>query len=472
MIQKVLNTIKNYNMIEEGDRVVVGVSGGPDSVCLLYVLDYIRKDLNIKLYIAHIEHGFRGKASIEDAEFVKELGHRLGIEVFIKYIDVPKFIEESGLSPEEAAREVRYDFYDEVLTNADANKVALGHNLDDQTETLLMRLIRGTGTKGLGGISPVREGKFIRPLIEIPRTEIMDFLNKNNINYRIDKTNLEDIYHRNSIRLSLIPLLEKEYNPNLKQTLARMAHIIRQDNLYLEELAEKEYRKWSSKGQKGIFLSEQNIKPLPFPIKTRVLLKGIEEFKGSTRDVGLGHILDVISLLEDGKVGACVMLPEKMVIEKVYEGIHITDKGGISEKFVPYEYTLKIPGSCFIPEAGIELTAEVVLRDEFEEIQGNPFMGQFDFDKINGNLKVRNKRPGDRFKPLGLKGTKKLKDFFIDEKVPIYIRNKTPLLVSGSDIVWVVGFRISNDYKLDKNTQKILIVKKEGKREEFENDQG
>ena len=173
-----------------------------------------------------------------------------------------------------------------------------------------------------------REGKFIRPLIEIPRTEIMDFLNKNNINYRIDKTNLEDIYHRNSIRLSLIPLLEKEYNPNLKQTLARMAHIIRQDNLYLEELAEKEYRKWSSKGQKGIFLSEQNIKPLPFPIKTRVLLKGIEEFKGSTRDVGLGHILDVISLLEDGKVGACVMLPEKMVIEKVYEGIHITDKGG------------------------------------------------------------------------------------------------------------------------------------------------
>ena len=139
-----------------------------------------------------------------------------------------------------------------MLTNADANKVALGHNLDDQTETLLMRLIRGTGTKGLGGISPVREGKFIRPLIEIPRTEIMNFLNKNNINYRIDKTNLEDIYHRNSIRLSLIPLLEKEYNPNLKQTLARMAHIIRQDNLYLEELAEKEYRKWSSKGQKGI----------------------------------------------------------------------------------------------------------------------------------------------------------------------------------------------------------------------------
>ena len=118
------------------------------------------------------------------------------------------------------------------------------------------------------------------------------------------------------------------------------------------------------------------------------------------------------------------------------------------------------------------MTAEVVLRDEFEEIQGNPFMGQFDFDKINGNLKVRNKRPGDRFKPLGLKGTKKLKDFFIDEKVPIYIRNKTPLLESGSDIVWVVGFRISNDYKLDKNTQKILIVKKEGKREEFENDQG
>lgn len=463
MIQRILETIKNYNMIVEGDRVVVGVSGGPDSVCLLNILNSLKNSLNIKLYIAHIEHGFRGKASIEDAEFVKQLGHQMGIEVFIKYIDVPKFIEESGLSPEEAAREVRYDFYNQVLTKVGGNKVALGHNLDDQIETLIMRFLRGTGTKGLGGISPVRGDKFIRPLIETSRDDIMKFLNENNIKYRIDKTNLEDIYHRNSIRLRLIPLLEKEYNPNLKQTLARMVRIIREDNLYLEELAEIEYIKRSSKKREGIFLRELNIKSLPFPIKTRVMLKGIEEFKGSTKDVGLGHVLDVIALLESGTVGARVMLPEKMVIEKIYDGIYITDERGISNKFKPYEYTFKIPGRCYVPESGTVLNTQVISRDELKEIQEDPLIGQFDYDKIKGNLKIRNKRPGDRFKPLGLKGTKKLKDFFIDEKVPVYIRNKTPLLVSGTDIVWVIGFRISDEYKITDNTKKILLVKGEEK---------
>jgi len=461
LIQEVLKTIYKYDMLEKGDHVVIGVSGGPDSICLLHILNYLKSDLDLSISIAHIEHGFRGQASIDDAQFVKELGNKMGIEVFVQYIDVPKLVEESKESPEEVGRDVRYDFYDEILSKTGADKVALGHNLDDQIETILMRILRGTGTRGLGGIPPVRDDIYIRPLIETSREDIMAFLDQGNFQYRIDKTNLEDIYHRNNIRLRLIPYLEKKYNPNLKQTLLRMAQILRQDNLYLDSLSNNEYKELSSKDTKGIFLKGKAIKCLPYPIKTRVLLMGIEELKGSTRDISFGHVIDIIDLLENGTVGACVMLPEKMIVEKTYNGIYLTYSHRIFNEFTPYKYKLKIPGRCYIQETGTTLSTQVVSFNDFKRIGKDESVGQFDFDKIKGDLIVRNRRPGDRFRPLGLAGTKKLKDFFIDEKIPIQIRDIIPLLISGSDIAWVIGFRISDDFKINEGTRKILLIKEE-----------
>lgn len=460
MINRVLDTIKEYKMIQKGDKVIIGVSGGPDSVCLLHILDSLKEELDITLYIAHVEHGFRGQASKEDARFVEELGRKMGIEVFSTSVDVPEFIKKSGLSPEDAARKVRYDFYEEVMRKVRGNKVALGHNLDDQVETLIMRFLRGTGPKGLGGISPVRDRIYIRPLLEVRRDEIIRFLNENNMEYRIDETNLKDVYHRNRIRLKLIPLLEREYNPNLKNTLSRMAYIFREDSRYLEGVAEKYYLETARYEPEGILIKYDKFKDLPFSIKTRILLKGIEEVRGSTKDIGFIHILEVVRLADAGAVSSRLVLPGEFIIEKGYKGIYITKRGGIPREFPDYQYTLDIPGRCFVPELGVDFVCEVIPRNELKQIRRNPFIGQFDFDKIKETLIIRNRRPGDRFKPLGLKGIKKLKDFFIDEKVPVYLRNKVPLVVSGEDIIWVVGYRINHDYKIADSTKKILTIKR------------
>ncbi|OGW14579.1 MAG: tRNA lysidine(34) synthetase TilS, partial [Nitrospirae bacterium GWA2_42_11] len=218
LLKKVRDTIACHNMLRYGDSVVVGVSGGPDSVCLLYILNELKEDYNLSLHIAHLHHGFRGSEADEDVRFVQSLSKSLGVPAHIDHIDVPSYIKKTKLSKQAGAREVRYRFFNRLADDIGADKIALGHTADDQAETFLMRLLKGSGLHGLTGISPVRD-RIIRPLIDISSDEIKGYLSERDIRYRIDSSNLSPVYLRNKIRLELIPYLAKEYNPNIMDTL-------------------------------------------------------------------------------------------------------------------------------------------------------------------------------------------------------------------------------------------------------------
>lgn len=456
MISKMFNTIMKHNMVSPGDRVLAGVSGGPDSVALLHGLYILQDRLKIKVYAAHLDHRFRGEESFEDARFVEDFCRRLGVPCIKEAVDVPAYIEKTGLSPEEAAREVRYDFFDRAASKVDAAKIALGHNLDDQAETVMMRVLRGTGLKGLQGIEPVRDGRFIRPLIEISRSEIEAYLDLNGLGYRTDSTNLKPEYHRNRIRLELLPLLEREYNPNIKRVLAGMAEILGWDVELLEDLAEAAYNEAAHDDNGQVFLSLDRLVKAPRAISSRMIRRACGQVVHGLKDIELVHVKQVMAFLQSPGRGPITQLPRGLTVEK--RGGCLVFSKGRAAPAPKFEYILAIPGSVTIPEAGYEIRAEIVPRgEEHADLKPGILMEHLDFDKINASrLVVRNRRSGDRFVPLGVNGSKKLKDFFIDEKVPGYLRDEIPLVTDGHDILWVVGYRMSGSHRVTGDTRRLL----------------
>ena len=235
MRSEILKTIKKYNLIENGDSIVVGVSGGPDSICLLHVLNDLKNELNFKIYVAHINHMIRKEAD-EETEYVKSFCKNIGVECFVKRIDVIKTSKELKIGTEETGRKIRYDFFEEVLKNTNSNKIATAHNNNDKVETIIMNILRGSGIAGLKGLDPIRENKFIKPLLEISREEIEAYCEENRLAPRIDKSNNENIYTRNKVRNSVIPYIKKEFNPNILKTINRLSEVATEENEYLDKI--------------------------------------------------------------------------------------------------------------------------------------------------------------------------------------------------------------------------------------------
>jgi len=240
MKQKILETIKKYNLIEAGDKIVIGVSGGPDSICLLHILNELKNELNFEIVVAHINHMIRKEADIE-TEYVKNFCDRLKIECYIKRIDVVKIANNLKRGTEETGRQIRYEFFEEVFKKTNSNKIATAHNNNDKVETILMNILRGSGSSGLKGIEPIREEKFIRPLIETSRDEIEEYCKLNKLNPKIDKSNSENIYTRNKIRNIVIPYIKKEFNPNIIKTINRLSNVATEENEYLEKITEETF---------------------------------------------------------------------------------------------------------------------------------------------------------------------------------------------------------------------------------------
>lgn len=323
LIEKVKRTLDKYDMVLSGDRVLVGVSGGPDSMALLHILLSIREELGITLKTAHLNHGFRPEAT-QEAEFVGRISDELGLEVFIGLKDVPSIRAEQGLSAQEAARNARYAFFEEALHETGANKVALAHTSDDQAETILMRLLRGAGPLGLAGIPPVR-GTFIRPIIDCSRAEIEDYLSKKGIPYITDSSNLKMDYLRNRVRMELIPFLAA-YNPKIKETLIRTSELVHADNHYLDMEAGKAFRacnvmispekdkvSGASAASKDIALELKALKNLDPALSSRVIRKAICAVKGDTKRVTFNHISDILNLLQSGEGIWSLHLPDVTV---------------------------------------------------------------------------------------------------------------------------------------------------------------
>ena len=331
--EEVFKTIKKYNLIKNGESIVIGVSGGPDSICLLHVLNELKNEIGFKIYVAHVNHMIRKEAD-EETEYVKKFCENLGIDCFIKRIDVVKIANNLKKGTEETGRNIRYEFFNEVLEKTNSNKIATAHNNNDKVETILMNILRGSGISGLKGIEPIRDNKFIRPLINTSREEIEEYCKTSNLNPRIDQSNNENVYTRNKIRNIVIPYIKKEFNPNIIKTINRLSEVATEENEYLNKVTEETFNKICTgiEEQQDIAIHTSNLTPhtlivldlkqfnkLELVIKRRVILYTINELLNSTTGIEKINIDDIIKLCNNN-IGNKFLIPIKNLKVLVKKG--------------------------------------------------------------------------------------------------------------------------------------------------------
>ena len=320
--EQVYNCIKKYRLINEGDKLLIGVSGGPDSICLLHVLSSLKDKLKIQIYVAHVNHMIREEADSE-TKYVQEFCENLGIECFIKKVNVVDYSKEYKIGTEEAGRIIRYEFFDDIAKKVSANKIVTAHNSNDKAETVLLNILRGSGLSGLKGIEAIRDNKYIRPLIETTRQDIEEYCIKNNLEPKIDKTNLESIYKRNKVRNDLIPYIQKEYNPNFLKTINRLSEVATEENEYLENITEQTFKEIYvgasiarpnsevyTKNQ--IILDLKKFNNLELVIKRRVILYTISKVIGNTLGIEKVNIDEIIRLCGNN-IGNKYLTPTKKI---------------------------------------------------------------------------------------------------------------------------------------------------------------
>jgi tRNA(Ile)-lysidine synthase len=444
-------------MLSGGEKVIVGLSGGTDSVCLLHVLDSLKDRFKLRLTALYIDHGFRPEETPEEIEFCRKICENLNVPFMTKSIDVQTYAKTYGINRQEAARQLRYRAFEEAASGIQAERIALGHTSDDQAETVLMRLLRGSGPTGLAGIPPVR-GKIIRPIIETERKDIERFLNDKGIDFIIDSSNLKRDYLRNKIRHSVMPML-KEFNLDIIKTLSKTAAIFRDEERYFETIVTKTLMKLISKKTDGhieLFLGPFEI--IDRVIMRRVLRRAIDETRG-LRGISFIHIEDMIDLIKEGIPGDRLYLPKGIRVIKEYSTLILTSEPPVRLG----NYILTVPSETIIKEAGILIKASIIEGDKINEIKKSVLglwktFAMLDVDRLLLPLTVRARENGDFFYPYGFGKRKKLQNFFVDEKVPRDERDRVPLIISGQDIVWVVGYRGDERFKVTEGTKKVLIL--------------
>jgi len=332
LIDQVRITIKKYNMLEKHDRILVGLSGGPDSIVLLHILSQLRKEYMLDIYIAHLDHKFRGEQSTSDRKFCEDIAGKSGFDIVCEEIDVPKIIKKEKISPEEAARQARYDFFERVARKKNITKIAVGHTRDDQAETVLMRLIRGSGMLGLGGVAPVKDIHgitVIRPVIEISRSRIDSFIKEFGLEFRHDSSNDDVSFTRNRIRHELFPYLEGKFNPNIKEVLANMAENLRVENEFLEKFARRKFKGMVRKNKSGaIEIDIKKFRKQPEAMRKRIFRSSLEALKGNLRRFTYQHWKEVKDLIESRPGNSIVDLPGDINIVKRKESLLIEKRTG------------------------------------------------------------------------------------------------------------------------------------------------
>lgn len=454
-VEKVKAVINKYHMLQEGDSIVVGVSGGPDSLCLLHVLRSLSEEYGLRLFAVHLNHCFRGKEADEDAEYVARICEDWGITCVIETFDIPAYASETGLSAEEAGRMIRYRIFEETAKKVGAARIAVAQNMNDQVETVLMRLLRGSGPEGLKGIEPVRDN-IIRPLIEIGRAEIEEYCAANKLSPRIDKTNLQPIYIRNKIRLELLPYLQKNFNPNIFSTILRLSDIAKEENQFLEEQTRIFFGQLAQQEEDRIRLETGGLKAVHPAIRRRIVRLGIEKLAGSLTGFEYKNFENVLELLEKA-TGAAVMLPKGLKAYISYDFLIISKI--VEKQDKKCYYKLKYHDNNNIPGSDVSITVDTAEAGRLEGLPRDKYTIFIDGEKLREELVYRNRREGDRFSPIGMKGSKKLKDYFIDEKIPKEERDEIELLADGKEIIWVIGKRLSEKYKITGSTKNIIIIK-------------
>lgn len=459
MENKVYNTIRKYNLIEEDDNIVLGLSGGPDSMALLYSLIAIKKNLEFNLLIAHVNHGVRGEDAIKDEKFVRGISDNLDLPYFSTRVNMIQTAKDEGISQEEAGRKLRYGFFRDIIKTVGNGKIAVAHNKNDQAETLIMRIMRGTGIDGLKGMD-YKSGDIIRPILNIYRTEIEEYISENKIQTVLDKTNLESIYTRNKVRLELIPYIEENFNPNIIDTLFRLSENATVDSELLDNITDKKYDLLLKKKDDTSIILNHNFYINQYEgVKARVIRRAILELNDKLQGIEEIHIFTIMELFNKNETGKSINLPFNMIAKVSYNDLIIEKKieSFIKETSNNEKYDLKL-GKNYLKEFDLEINLEVFNLEDIDFKNKPKNIQYFDYDKIKGDVSIRRRSSGDRFNPFGMTGSKKLKDYFIDEKVPRDLRDTIPLIMDNENIVWVIGYRTSEIYKVENNTEKILKV--------------
>ena len=459
--EKVMCFIKKNSMFDQGDKVVVAVSGGPDSTCLLYMLNESKEELGITLVGAHLNHCLREGDADKDEEYAKKTCESLNIDFYSKKVDVHRISEQKNISCEMAGREARYEFFKELTIKLNANKVALAHNANDQAETILMRIMRGTGIEGMVGIKPVRDKIYVRPILQLSRKEIEKYCEVNNINPRIDKSNLEKNYARNKVRLDLIPYIEENFNNDIIKTLNRLSDIVKNDNDYLQSISDKEYKKHCEIGEQRVIINKKAFLQHE-AIVSRIIRSALLAVNHNLYNFEKIHITNIIEL-QKHETGKTIMLPQNIIVENCYGDMHIyihIKSNEINETNETNDkYSLNINEKNFIYPLNKVVQFDIKSKLQITEVKRNDYIKYFDYDKIEEPITLRYRKDGDRFMPLGMKGNKKLKDLFMDLKIPKVKRNEIPLICFGDDIAWVVGYRVSEKFKISKDTKNVLQIR-------------
>lgn len=457
MKNRVLNTIIENKLISEKDNIIVGVSGGPDSIFLLHILNQLKESLTFNIIVCHINHGVRGTESDEDENFVREVCNGFEIPFHSIKVNMDEYAKKHKLTSEEAGRELRYKFFRETLASYNnKGKIAVAHNKNDQAETLIMRFFRGTGIDGLKGME-YNNGDIIRPILDIERKDIEKYILENNIKVRIDKTNKMEIYRRNSIRLNLIPEIKEKYNPAIIDTLYRTSRVMKRDSDFINEYTVKSLDNvMISKEENIIILDIDKLMKLHSAIIYRVIRKSIEKLLGHLIGMEEKHVESIFKLAREKKTGKRINIPNNLEVAISYNKLIITfKKDNNNDEFKKSLYYNK---KNYIEELDVYVDLKVT-KVNYENIKSNNrFIKYFDYDKIKGGLYIKNRESGDRFIPLGMTGTKKIKDYFIDEKIPRSERDTIPIIEDEEGILWVVGYRISNKYRIDETTKNILKI--------------
>ncbi len=456
---QVLQTIFKYNMIEKGDKLLAAVSGGADSVCMLHILNSLKKDLDFKLACAHVNHGLRGEAADNDERFVKALCKDLGIKFYVKRIDVAAFAKEQHMTTEEAGRKVRYDFFAELRDKYGFNKIATAHNKNDNAETVLMRIIRGTGIDGLTGISYKRDDAVIRPILDVSRVEIEEYCKLYNLDYCTDKTNFDNDYMRNKIRNELIPFIEREFNTKVSESLVRLANSADEDSRFIKGYTKRLYSRLGSPMPNKCpnALHIESFKMVDRAIGARILRLATEK---SAKDVKLErkHIEEIYSIL-DKQTGTSIDLPCGLKAEINYGWL--TFEGPLDRNEVKLEEDgffakVSIGDSVYLDAVGKNINFRVENPKQYK-LKVNEIA--VDLDRLdNQPLFLRSRRDGDRMVCFADGRTKKIKSIFIDEKISKKDREKIPLLATGDEVIAIVGSRVSEKYKLTKDTERALVI--------------
>lgn len=465
MQQKVKQYIKEHNMLQIGDKIVVAVSGGADSFSLLHILHNLKNEYNLTLYCAHINHCLRGAESDQDEECVQKFCESLNIPFYSKRVNIEEISLKENVSTETAGRLERYKFFEEILTKFKCNKIALAHNSNDVVETVFMRIFRGAGLEGLRGILPVRDEIFIRPILCCDRDEIESYCNFEKLPYRNDSSNFEKIYTRNKIRLDLIPYIKENFNGNIISTVNRMVESLSEDYDFINKEVELNYNKYCKKNN-GVVVIDKNAKELHKAILSRIIRSAIKQVLGHLKNIESSHVDSIIKLFENS-TGKKLVIPNNILIENIYGDINIC----INEKrenktlnFIIQKNEIECIKNPIYIEGIMKVKFEVINNEKYHNIKSKDELTKyFDYDKLKNEISLRYRVDGDEFKPLGMSGRKKLKKYYIDQKITRELRDQIPLLCFDNDIAWVIGYRTSEDYKVDKNTSNVLkiVIEKE-----------